>query len=193
MKDADGFHEADVEIIRRMQKGDVRGLEDLLRTFGPRVKACLRILFKLPEGDHVLEDAVHDGALNLFAAAHRLDPLVNLGGYYYTAARHVVARLLKERGIYKQFPEGAEQQLLAPADPVAPSACSDRVTALLESLPITERDILLLDIASSFSLTAKEIAQRLGSTEATVYSLRHRTKARLRGLLDDGNAEANHG
>lgn len=177
--------EGDAAIIESMQSGSVSGLEALLRTHGEHVKGCLRVAFGLRSGDHALEDAVHDAAQALFLRAKRLDPRQNLGGYYYRTARRDLVRLLRARRGHKQLWPGAEEQLAAPdRDEDEPCDLTARIAAMIERLPVLEREILVLDQAHNFTMKAREIARLLKTTEATVYSLRNRTKGRFAGFLE---------
>ena len=50
----------DEQIIARLQRRDVAGLEALLREHGPTIKGWLRADFGLLKDAHLLEDAIHD-------------------------------------------------------------------------------------------------------------------------------------
>ena len=177
-----------------MRAGQVRGLEALLRDHGSRVKGILGVTFRRPEGDHALEDAVCNASLGMWKRARKLDPGGNLGGYFYVAARRELVRILKlEKQWHPPLWDGAAEQVPATgggeagggeaAGGSAAGLFSERVRRVLDALPLAEREILSLDYANGFGLKGQEIAQILGTTYQTVYSLRNRTKGKLERLL----------
>ena len=181
---ADG-REGDADIIGKMAAGCVDGLESLLRIHGPKVKGALRSLLGGHADDDAIEDAVHDAAMILFKRAKRLDAKQNLSGYMYITSRRELIRARKLAKPDKQLWEGAEQQIAASTMSSEPSSngVTERVAQLLERLPRREKEILAFDRATDFSASGAEVARLLGTTSATVYALRNRTKERLAMLF----------
>lgn len=165
-------------------------MEALLRVQGLRTKGLLQLAFGLEPEDHCLEDAVCDASLLLLRKARRLDASRNLGGYFYVTARHELIRILKrQKDWHKSLWDGAENHLAAgDGKPAEGSPLAARIKHVVDGLSDLERQILGLDVANNFTLKAAEVAVILGTTESTVYSLRHRTKHKLKHLLAmDGN------
>ncbi len=176
----------DGEIIRRMRRGDVTGVEGLLHAHGPRVKASLRLRFGLGRGDHALEDAVHDAALIMYQRARRLDAKRNLGGYLMITAGRELARALEQcrtgSGDFEIVLENV------PVDERRESTTDEFSLALrrlLDELPDREREILAIDHGSDFKISADRIAEELGTTRHTVYVLRHRTRQRIEEFCEE--------
>ncbi len=176
----------DNEIVALMRAGQTRGLEALLLVHGGRVKGLLGAMFRRPDGDHALEDAVCDASRELFRYARKLDPERNLAGCLYVSARQQLVRWLKrERKWHKSLLDGAEEEIVDDRidPPTAPNGLSERVRQLIERLPWAEREVLGIDMAHDFDLDATEIARLLGTSRETVYSQRYRTRRRLERLL----------
>ena len=195
MSTAHSADEGDAYIIGRMAAGCVDGLESLLRVHGPRVKGALRSLLGNHPDNDALESAVHDAAMILFKRAKRLDPTRNLSGYMYITTRRELIRARKLTKADKQLWEGAEQEVAATPTDDEPTRnrVAERVAEILDRLPRREKEILAFDRATDFSANAAEVARLLGTTSATVYSLRNRTKERLAALipaLRDGTPHA---
>lgn len=181
-------HEGDEQIIGLLRSRDPRGVEVLLRVHGGRTKALLQIALRLPSDDHCLEDAVCDASLLMLRHAKKLDPNGNLAGYFYVTARRELVRILKRlRRWHRPLWDGAEEQVTAPeAAADAASPLSAQVRQIIDRLSDLEREILTVDLANNFALRATEVAAILGTTEATVFSLRNRSKGKLRRLLPEG-------
>lgn len=181
--------EGDAEIIRLLQTGDVTGVELLLRTYGGQVKQWLRSGFRRRDGDHDLEDAVHDAARALLRYAKRLNAEGNLAGYFYRTARNVMVGIMQKGKWHAALVDGLESQVAAPVgDQQPPCKLSQRIAEVIDTLPDLEREILMFDVAYNFGLCAAELAKLVGTTPGTVYSLRNRIKARLKPLLPGQDA-----
>lgn len=167
-----------------MRAGNVLGLEALIRAYGGRVKGCLRTAFGLRPGDHLLDDAIHDAGCSLLRYAKRLDPNQNLGGYYYRSARREMLRLMRGSKWHKSLDSDAVNHIPAPqSSPDETDGVSKGVAAVVDGLPMQEREVLALDVAHGFGISASEIANILGTSVGTVYALRNRTKGRLKKFV----------
>lgn len=175
----------DHEIVALMRAGQPRGLEALLLVHGGVVKGLLGAAFRRAEGDHALEDAVCDACRTLFQRARKLDPDQNLAGYLYVTARRKLLRVLKrERHWHKPLWDGAEEQIAADSTTHGNSdRLSERVRRAIDGLPLSEREILGIDMAYDFQIAAHDVARILGTTRETVFAQRHRTKLKLQQLL----------
>lgn len=183
--------EQDEEIVAHMRAKDVRGLEALLRVHGGKTKGLLQLAFRLPEGDHCLEDAVCDAGLELLKRARLLDAKRNLGGYFYiTARRELLRHIKRQRAWHKPLPDGATDHIAAAYGFAGDSSSlAAQVRQVIDSLSDMERDILTLDVANNFTLKASEVASMLKTTQSTVYSLRNRAKGKLQHLVQGGSGD----
>ena len=141
----------------------------------------------------MLEDAVHDAALTLWRKAADLDPDNNLCAYFARCARNELLGRLKDRPRDRGVGGEASDDLLQ-ALPELPresveTPVSYALRQLLAGLPPLEREVLTVSGASNFSLSGEEVARLLGSTRDTVYSLRNRTKKRLKAFLEQWREE----
>lgn len=174
----------DAEIIRRMQRQDVSGLEALLRHYGPGVKAWLRVACNFRRDEHLLEDAVADAAMTLWRVAANLDPNRNLRAYFFTVARHDLLRAIKDLPPDKTSAESELNGAVQPPTSSVSTPFTRRLAEFMASLSPLQRGIIGAEAASGFTASAADIADRLETSVETVYSLRNRTKKKIREFLD---------
>lgn len=176
----------DAEIVRALRASDDEGVKALLAQHGPRILGALRGRFGSKVPDDMLQDALNDTAMGLLEHPQRLEDVGNLAGFVYVSVRNATYRRLETEQAQRHapLPENAEARIAAPADlPDDPSRRSERIRAALEDLSPLERDVLDLDIASDFKMSAREIADALGTTEATVYATRNRIRSKLQKFM----------
>jgi len=182
----------DAEIVRAMRAHDARGLEALLAQHGERVVGVLRGRFDAKVPDSMLQEAMHDTALELMWHPHRLDDVQNLAGLLFVATRNEVLRRIEaERAQrHEPLPPDATTQIAAPSPAEEGSSrLAARVRAALAELSALERDVLDLDIASDFKAKGREIAAILGTSEQVVFATRNRIKGKLRKFVSEPAAD----
>jgi DNA-directed RNA polymerase specialized sigma24 family protein len=86
----------DIDIVLMMMEGDPEGVRWLLRKYGSRVKAGLRLEFEHVLADPELDEALNWGAFRAFRAAQSYDESKgSLRGWFYTIARNAARDILR--------------------------------------------------------------------------------------------------
>lgn len=151
------------DLLRRAQSGDLAAFEGLVRLHERRVfLTALRIL-----GNHAdAEDAAQDVFLRLHRSLRRMDPGREPAPWIYRLTVNACRDLARARP-----PAGSPEEPSAPAGAEEEIGRRERralVGKALQSLPEKQRAALVLrDIEG---LSTREVAQALGSSEATVRS-----------------------
>ena len=172
MKEADASREAWIR-------------EALVRFEAPLVAYAARIT-----GDREsAREVVQDTFLRLCRA--RRNAVENrLAAWLYTVCRNRALDVRRKDGRMLTMPEGAEAAIASPAPGPAEVASqnehTERVGAVLASLPQRRRDIFRLKFSDGLSY--REISEVTGCSVALVHKEMHRALAALRAQLDDSPA-----
>lgn len=132
------------------------------------------------------EDVAQDVLMAVCEALPRYRPSeVPAMAFIYGIARNKVADSLRASGRDRsdptdQMPDGIATGIEPEAGAVR-SAEVKHLRVLLDRLPPTHREVLVLRVAMQFS--AEETAHAVGSTPGAVRVTQHRALARLRGML----------
>ena len=165
----------------RYQGGDVAAVEELVRSLSPRLISY----FKRPQANlSDVEDLLQECWLRIHRSRHTYRPTDPLLPWIFAIARHTVLDDHRRRSR-----RGALEVLLSqpPEPPTQITAGNSRVPdmeRLLENLPPTQRDILLL--LNVEGMTMAEVAQATSSSVAATKQRAHRAYARLRAFLAKG-------
>ncbi|HWQ54441.1 MAG TPA: RNA polymerase sigma factor [Bryobacteraceae bacterium] len=156
--------EADgVDLLRRAQSGDLAAFEGLVRRYERRVfLTALRLL-----GNHAdAEDAAQEVFFRLHRSLRRMDPDRDPAPWIYRITVNACRDLARARP-----PAGSVEEPSAPGGTEEEIGRRERrslVARALGSLPAKQRAALVLrDIEG---LSTREVAEVLGSSEATVRS-----------------------
>lgn len=121
-----------------------------------------------------------------FLAAHP-PAMVHAERYLFGIARHVLADFLRQRKARREVALSAvedswdaDARLQGGPDPAAAVFASDLLVALLERLPRSQQAVLLAREAEGYS--CREVADRMGFSEATVQTYLKRARSHLRDL-----------
>jgi len=170
------------------KRGDLEAFEEIVALYERRIFAlALRITGSV--------DDAHDVTQECFIRLHRklgqVDSRRSVGPWLYTVAVNACRDLARRRQRSRLVPID-EWVATAPADPSGnpESLCSDReredrLRTALRRLPEKERAALLL--REMEGLSTGEVAQILGSSEATVRSQICNARLKLRRLFGRGN------
>lgn len=165
-----------------------RGVEQLIRTYGPAVhKICRSILAGLPPEE--IEEAVSDVFVNVWQHRDRirLDEACSLKSYLYAVARNAARDRLRA---LRPSPLSLERALEDGIEPPSPELTDDNVVSdwlqdevltSLEELGEPERSIFLERYYLGRSV--KDIAERLHFPTKKVENILYRGKLRLREIL----------
>lgn len=138
------------------------------------------------------EDVAQDVLMAVCEALPRYRPSeVPAMAFIYGIARNKVADSLRASGRDKSDPtDEVPDRVSSAVEPetgALRSADARQLRALLDKLPSSHREVLVLRVAMQFS--AEETARTVGSTPGAVRVTQHRALTRLRTMLADQMAE----
>jgi RNA polymerase sigma-70 factor, ECF subfamily len=137
-----------------------------------------RALYLLTGNPADAEDVAQEAMARVWERWRRVRAMDSPEGYVYRVALNLFrrkARFARPRWL-----------LSLPAPPPSPAALAEdhsEVVRLLRSLPLPQREVLVL--AEGLGWTTREIAERCGVRESSIRVRLHRAKAALRGREDD--------
>ncbi len=175
----------DSALALRAARGDTAAASELLARVRPGVvRYCWAHLGSLGRGHLSPDDVAQEVCLAVFEALPRFrDQGLPFAGFVYRIAANKVAdsfraarRAVSTRSM-ETMPELADDQW----DPERRALVADmsrRVSLLMEDLPATQREIVVLRVA--VGLSAEEVGDVLGMTAAAVRMAQSRALSRLR-------------
>jgi RNA polymerase sigma-70 factor (ECF subfamily) len=180
----------DSALALRAARGDTAAAAELLARVRPGVvRYCWAHLGSLGRGHQSPDDVAQEVCLAVFEALPRFrDQGLPFAGFVYRIAANKVAdsfraaRRAESTRSMETVPEPADDQW----DPERRALVADmsrRALRLLEDLPATQREIVVLRVA--VGLSAEEVGDVLGMTAAAVRMAQSRALARLRERARD--------
>lgn len=178
-------------LVGRAQLGDVGALDTLLRD-------VRRAVLRYATAQRVSREDAEDLAQEVCLAVVKIVPRWRETGRSMWAFVFAVTRNKLTDGVRRQARQGAlgtivaidessdsgavalPDRALGPEDRALVSDGTRQMDRLLQTLPVTQREVLLL--RAVLGLTAKETAVVLGLTPGSVHVLQHRAVTKLRGL-----------
>ena len=165
-------------LVLRCQAGDVQAFEEIVSTYGPRLRYYLLKLLGRPEA---VEDAVQEIWLDVYRGLARLRRAESFRAWVYRIARDRAYRTLRQ---------ARPQRRLIDAELPAPDSEGEEfseeeaklIHAALEKLSAEHREVLLLRFLEE--LPYEEIAQITGCNLGTVKSRIHHAKRLLRQEME---------
>ncbi len=178
--------ELDPLVVARAQQGDAASREELLRVVRGGV---LRYLIARGLPDHDAEDLAQETCLGVLAALPRWnDRGHSLWALVFTIARRRMADRASARNARRDIPMGdhgyadlVTDHRPEPAELLERDEGAHRVRRLMQRLPNTQREVLLLRVV--VGLSSGETAAALGLTVGSVRVLQHRAVTTLRASL----------
>ncbi|HWF11986.1 MAG TPA: sigma-70 family RNA polymerase sigma factor [Bryobacteraceae bacterium] len=170
-----GEHELPALMIR-YQAGDAEAVETLVQRLSPPLRRYLASPY-LTTGD--TEDLLQDCWMRIHRARHTYSSEEPLMPWIYAIARHV--RL----DAYRRRRRREAREILTDTPPDRPAgtmpAETDRISRLLENLPESQREVLIMLKVSG--MTVEEVARAISSSPGAVKQKAHRGYVRLRELI----------
>jgi RNA polymerase sigma-70 factor (ECF subfamily) len=166
-------------LMVRYQRGDLDAVDELVRSLSP----LLWRYFKSPHTPHSdTEDLIQDCWVRIHRSRHtyrEADPLLP---WIFAIARHTRLDGYRRR----RRRESREALVAAPPEVVVlrdqlESPDTTRFTHLLEKLPDSQREVLLMLKVSDMSI--EEVARATSSTVGAIKQKAHRAYARLREII----------
>jgi RNA polymerase sigma-70 factor (ECF subfamily) len=173
------------------KRGDARSRDALIRVIRPVV---LRYVLARGLGDHDAEDVTQEVCVAVLQAVDRWrDEGRPVWAVVFAIVRNKLADLGRRQGRQKEtlvddmtVHDAARHE--SPAEIVERDESAAGVADLLESLPPTQRDVLMLRVIAG--LTCAETAEALGLTAGSVRVIQYRGMTALRKRLGSEKAVA---
>lgn len=180
-------------------KGNGPSFEELL---APHVEPLYRLAFRFCGSQHDAEELVQDLLVKLYPKHKELMQIEKLRPWLARALRnHFIDQLRQQQrspieyGIDHDIDQGSgqsreavqESQVCHDSDPfrhLARSQLQGKIVAALESLNEDQRTLIMMHDMESYTLM--EIAEILDTPIGTLKSRLHRSRARLREILEEG-------
>jgi RNA polymerase sigma-70 factor (ECF subfamily) len=180
----------DSELAGRAARGESAAAAELLERFRPGVvRYCWAHLGSLGRGPASPDDVAQDVCLAVFEALpHFRDRGTPFAAFVYRIAANKVADSFRaaRRAAAVRPIETVQEPADDEWDPERRAVIADmsrRVLRLLEDLPDTQREIVVLRVAAG--LSAEEVGEVLGMTAAAVRMAQSRALTRLRERARD--------
>jgi RNA polymerase sigma-70 factor, ECF subfamily len=173
-------------LVARTQRGDAASRDELLRVVRTGV---LRYLVARGLPDHDAEDLAQDTCLGLLRALPEWQGVGRpLWAFVFAIARNKIADRARSHATRRDVLVGHDSYADVVMDPrpgptelVEEDEGAGRVRALMEGLPATQREVLLLRVI--VGLSTAETAAALSLTVGSVRVLQHRAVSALRSRL----------
>jgi len=167
-------------LMVRYQRGDSEAIDELVRSLSP-------LLWRYFMSPHIsrsdTEDLLQDCWVRIHRARHTYRPSDPLVPWIFAIARHT-----RLDGYRQRRRRESRETLVATPPEVAVSgenptlSDSTRFTRLLQTLPDSQREVILMLKVSEMSL--EEVARATSSTVGAIKQKAHRAYARLREIIE---------
>ena len=177
---APGQRESTVSALRRARRGDADALDCLYRHYAPGVFAYVRRILR---NDYDAQDVTQQVFVRVATSLDKYDARrAGFSAWLLRIAHNAaVDHLRKQRLTPLSDPVEATSETEQPNLDDSRSLCE-----MFRALSSAQRDVLLL--REVVGLTPREVAQRLGKTEAAVNTCHHRARrAAVRSLIAMGS------
>ena len=183
--------EYELQLVGRLRLGDADAFAAVHDAFNDRLYG---FLVRLSNRPHVAEDLLEETWLRLVKHAARLRPDTRLGPWLFTVARNAHAtycrsRLLEDAhapGLMGLWPAG--RQAPSPFDALDAAESERRLAAALASLPLGDREALLLVAVDGLSHTGA--AHVCGVSVEAMRQRVSRARAKLAARLAEAETPA---
>ncbi len=172
----------DPAVLAGLRAGKKHALEACYEAFGGRVlRLCQRMLLQVSDA----EDATQEVFLKVYQRAGQFEGRSRFSTWLHgVTVRHCLSRLERERVRATEPMEaagGSEDPGPGPLQRAHESEVTDRLEALLQRLPPSQRAVLVLRELEGLSYA--EMAQALAIPEGTVMSRLARARERLAAMV----------
>ncbi len=167
--------------LEAAKAGDLAAFELLMRQYERLVlMTALRLLGILEDA----QDASQEVFLRLYRNLNRVGASGNLSGWLYRVTVNVCHDAQRKRRVSGPVEDAAGLPALT-ADPQRAAVDTERRRALEMSLRmLSEKERAVLVLRDLEGLSTEEVAQVLGTTEATVRSQISKARVKVRGFLE---------
>ncbi len=177
----------DHEAVARLQAGDLRGLEALVRRY--QVQA-LRAAFLIAGERALAEDAVQEAFLRLYRGIRRFDPGRPVAPYLYRIVVNTTLNLVRREGrdfSLEQMPLQQAEALLTQAETVESEVERALLAAQIEEAlaALSPRQRAVIVQRYYLGMSEREMARAFGVSRGTIKRLLHNARRRLRRILGE--------
>jgi len=169
-------------LLAQLQAGDAAAFRELYEQQRARLYT---FLLRLTRDEQLARDLAQETWLRLAANAARLEPGTQPGAWLFTVARNLFVSSRRFRLFdgerLRAFALLEPPRLPEPLEAAAGNELERRLARALSSLPLAQREVLLLVSGEGFSLA--EVATMLDVSEVSVRKRLSRGRAALRDLL----------
>ncbi len=181
--------EADDEILRSAEAGDVRGaLARCARLYGASIgRLCMAMLGSQVDADDVTQETLLTAHQNL--AQFRRESSIRswlLGIARNKCLQHIEKS--RRRGAHLWLVKAEEQEAPMPEDTRALRQRAERARALLDRVKPSDREALILRYTAMLSF--KDVATACGIAEPAARQRVSRALTRLRGVMKEEDSDA---
>ena len=169
-------------LASRCQAGDERAFEEIVSTYGPRLRYYLLKQLGSPEAT---DDVLQEVWLDVYRGIVRLRQPDAFRAWIYRIARDRAFRVLRRARVPRQFADEADIAAAEVEDDSFSAEDARRVHAALDRLSPVYRDVLLLRFIED--LPYDDISQITGCPPGTVKSRIHYAKRLLRQEMEGRN------
>ncbi len=177
---------ADLELIRRVQSGDLAAFDELMQRYA---RSVYKVTYSLMRSHADADDAAQDTFIRAFRSIGRYDPTWRFYTWLRRIAVNVCLNELKRRKRFRLVPlpqpdgdaESADVPDPNPAE--VDSTLRRDLDAALTRLPDDQRAVFVLRVNEEMSYS--EISEVLAIPVGTVMSRLNRARARLRVLMKE--------
>ncbi len=173
-----------MELMIRYQHADATAVEEFVNRLSPRL---LRFLAWPQLNPRDAEDLLQDCWLRIHRARHTYRSSQPVLPWIFAIARHTRLdgyrkrrRLESRETLVAEVPEHVAME-------TASRAPGDDILKLIETLPRSQRDVIVMLKVSG--MTLEEVARAIGSSVGSVKQKAHRAYAKLRELLPKGGGD----
>jgi RNA polymerase sigma factor (sigma-70 family) len=185
--ETDVERELERRLVARLKAGDAAAFEAVYEAYRPRL---FSFLARLSRRRDVAEDLLHETWLRLVANAPRLADDTSVAAWLFTVARHLFASWCRRRALDETRIADAPASWPAPAPGESPfqaaarSETERRLERALARLPLGDREVLLMVVASG--LTPSEAARAVGLAPEALRKRVQRARERLAVEMESG-------
>lgn len=175
-----GFGMDEREAIDRLRRGDIGGLELLVRRYQWEAVRVATLILRDPQ---LAEDVAQDAFVRVFERIDQFDAARPFAPWFFRIVANDAIKLAQRRQRQMNLPRDFDQasELFGPPDLIEMLEQFDSIQAALAQLPPAQRAAVVMRYY--LGLTDREAADHLGSTRGTIKWRLHAARQRLRMLL----------
>jgi RNA polymerase sigma-70 factor (ECF subfamily) len=174
----------DLQAIRRLKRGDIRGLECLIARYQ---RKALRTAFLITHDEPMSEDVVQEVFLRFYQRARYFDETRCFEPYFMRSVVNAALNCIEREKKVHSLAEGTEEieslleQAASVEDQVEFNTLKWQILEALADLPPRQRAVIVQRYY--LEMSEQEMSEALGSPRGTVKWLLNAARARLRALL----------